>query len=79
MSSRFKKFPRSLKSWVIANIIIDLDLFAEYKIWRIEHPSIKSNYRAGNLFLLNKKKRYHIVVNPIKGLNMDSLEDFYYE
>lgn len=70
-------FPRSLRSWSCANIILYNGLFNEFKVWRYKHPKIKSAFRAGNLFLLHKGLKWSVVPNPVK-VNMDSIEDYYY-
>lgn len=71
------KVPRSIKSWVLANIILAYGLFDEWRVFCYNHPKLKSNYRSASLFLLHKKLRYAPVDNPIK-VNMDSICDYYY-
>ena len=70
--------PRHLKSWHIANIILDKGLFDEFRVWCYNHPKVKSQYRAGNLFLLNKGLRYEHVSNPV-SVNMDTLLDYWFD
>lgn len=74
---RQSKLTRDVKSWVCANIIIDQNLIDDFVAWRAMHPKVKSAYRAGSLFLLNRKIRYMI---PKKSydVNMDNLRDWYY-
>lgn len=69
---------RKIRSWAVANIILDNGLFDEWKIYCYSHPKVKSKYRLANLFLLNKGLLYKHVENPISGLNMDTIEDYYY-
>lgn len=75
---RFTKVNRKTRSWVCANIILAYDLFNEWRIFCWNHPKVKSKYRSANLFLLNKKLRYAMVDEPISGIDMDNLEDYYY-
>lgn len=73
-----KMLDRKIRSWACANIILDNGLFDEWKVFCYAHPKIKSKYRSGNLFLLHKKLRYKVVANPV-NVNMDSLEDYYWD
>ena len=68
---------RKIRSWACANIILDLGL-AEFRAFCVAHPKVKSNYRLANLFLLHKKKLYHIVEKPISHINCDNFLDYYY-
>lgn len=72
------RVPRSTKSWMLANIILQNDLFNDFKIYCYKHPKIKSQFRAANLFLLQRKLRYCPVEHPV-SVNMDSLEDYYFK
>lgn len=71
--------PRSVRSWAVANIILDNGLFDEWRVYCYHHQKIKSKYRLANLFLLNKGLLYKHVEKPISGLNMDNIEEYYYE
>lgn len=73
------KVSRKVRSWACANIILDKGLFDDWKIFCYNHPKIKSKYRSANLFLSHRKLLYHIVDIPISGLNMDNLEDYYFD
>lgn len=77
MKKRFK-ISRKTRSWMYANIILANDLFNEFKVYKLNHPSIKSEFRLANLFLLNKKLRWNVPEIIIHGLNMDNLEEYYY-
>ena len=73
-----KLISRSIRSWACANIILANGLFDEFKVFSYQHPKVKSKYRLGNLFLLKKKLLYKHVDNPI-DVNMDTLDEYYYE
>lgn len=74
---RQSKLNRDIKSWVCANIIIDQNLIDDFVAWRAMHPKIKSAYRAGSLFLFNRKIRYSFPKKTY-DVNMDTLRDWYY-
>ena len=70
--------PRSIRSSILANLILYNDLFDDFIIWTYHHPKIKSMFRAGKYFLANRELKfsafdikYHIPVN------MDTLKDYY--
>lgn len=68
--------PRSVKSWAMANILIEKDLVSDFFLWRYLHPNIKSMYRAASLYLLNKKIRFSVPEKFFK-VNLDSLEEYW--
>lgn len=74
-----RKGTRSIRSWALANIILQHDLFDEWRVYCYQHPKLKSAYRSANLFLLKKNLRY-ASVDPEKNVsvNMDSLCDYVY-
>ena len=70
--------PRHIKSWLYANIIINYDLFNEWRIFCYYHPKLKSKVRSASMFL-NHKKMIYAGFDKFYEVNMDTLEDFYYE
>ena len=64
---------RKFRSIALANIILEYDLFDEWRIYCWSHPKIKSQYRLGNLFLLNKRMLYKPVEKIDWSLNMNNL------
>ena len=74
-----RKGTRSLRSWALANIILQYDLFDEWRIFCYKHPKLISPYRSANLFLLHKKLRY-ATIDPCStiSVNMESLIDYMY-
>lgn len=78
MARRFK-ISRIIRSKLYANIILANGLFDDWKVYKYNHQKIKSDFRLANLFLLNKKLRWSIPDKVIDGLNMNNLEDYYYE
>lgn len=71
--------PRFLRSWMYANILLDLNLVDEWRVYAMTHPKIKSKVRSANLFLLKRKLRGYIPKKTFKGVTMNNLLDFYYE
>lgn len=70
---------RKYRSIVLANIILVYDLFDEWRVYCYQHSKIKSLYRLGNLFLLNKHMLYKPVDKIDWSLNMNNLLDRHYE
>lgn len=70
---------RHYRSIAVANIIVEYNLFNEWRVYCYNHPKIKSHYRLANLFLLNKKMLYKPVDKIDWSLNMNNLLDRYYE
>ena len=70
---------RHYRSIAVANIIVEYNLFNEWRVYCYNHPKIKSHYRLANLFLLNKKMLYKPVDKIDWSLNMSNLLDRYYE
>ena len=72
------QYPRHLKSWRYANIILNYDLFNEWRMFCYKHPKIKSKVRSAAMFL-NHKKMIYVGFDKFYSVNMDTLEDFYFE
>lgn len=77
MSKRFLN--RKQRSIILANLIVEHNLFDEWRVYSYQHPKIKSKYRLANLFMLNKKLLYKTCENLDMSLNCDNLLDFYFE
>lgn len=72
------KCPRHIRSWMYANIILNHDLFNEWRIFCFKHPKIKSTVRSASMFL-NHKKMLYASTPVFYSVNMDTLVDYYYE
>lgn len=70
---------RKYRSILVANIIVEYNLFDEWRVYSYNHPKIKSPYRLANLFLLNKRMLYKPVDKIDWTLNMSNLLERYYE
>lgn len=71
------RVPRSLKSQVVASIILEKGLTEHFYVWRLLHPKIKSNYRAGNLFLIHRRLRYCTDISTLYPCDMDNLREYF--
>lgn len=76
MAKRFLN--RKQRSIILANLIIEHNLFDEWRVFAYSHPKVKSSYRLANLFMLKKKLVYRTCENLDLSLNCDNLLERYY-